>query len=76
MPTENITLEIDAEAAQTFKSATPEEREKLQVLLGLWLKEFARANAASLKDTMDEINRKALNEGLTPDILKTVFEEE
>jgi hypothetical protein len=47
MSTEAITLEIDSEAAQAFKSVSIEEREKLQVLLGIWLKEYAKADTAS-----------------------------
>ena len=76
MSTEAITLEIDSEAAQAFKSISHEEREKLQVLLGIWLKEYARADAASLRETMDEIGRKAQGRGLTPEILESILEGE
>ena len=76
MSTEAITLEIDSEAAQAFKSVSVEEREKLQILLGIWLKEYANAEAASLKETLDEIGRKAESRGLTPEILESILEEE
>jgi hypothetical protein len=76
MSTEAITLEIDSEAAQAFKSVSADEREKLQILLGIWLKEFARADATSLKATMDEIGRKAQSRGLTPEILESILEDE
>lgn len=76
MSTEAITLEIDSEAAQAFKSAPAEEREKLQLLLAIWLKEYAKADTASLKETMDEISRKAQSRGLTPEILESILEEE
>ena len=76
MSTEAITLEIDAEAAQAFKAVPAEEREKLQVLLGIWLKEYAKADTASLKETMDEISRQAQNRGLTPEILESILEAE
>jgi len=76
MSTEAITLEIDSEAAQAFKSVSVEEREKLQILLGIWLKEYAKADAASLKEMMDEISRKAQSRGLTPEILESILEEE
>ncbi|HYH84336.1 MAG TPA: hypothetical protein VEX60_02575 [Pyrinomonadaceae bacterium] len=68
MATEIITLEIDSEAAQAFKAVSANEREKLQVLLGIWLKEFARADSASLKATMDEMSEKARGRGLTSEI--------
>ena len=76
MSTEAITLEIDSEAAQAFKSVSTEEREKLQVLLGIWLKEYAKADTTSLKETMDEISRRAQSRGLTPEILDSILEGE
>lgn len=76
MSTEAITLEVDSEAAKVFKSASTEEQEKLQVLLGIWLKEYARTDAASLKETMNEITRKSQSGGLTPEILESILEEE
>ncbi len=76
MSTEAITIELDSDSAQVFKTASAEEREKLQVLLGIWLKEYARADAASLKDTMSEIGREAQSRGLTPEILESILEED
>jgi hypothetical protein len=76
MSTEAITLEIDSEAAQAFKSVSDEEREKLQVLLGIWLKEYAKADAISLKETMNDISQKAQSRGLTPEILESILEDE
>jgi hypothetical protein len=75
MSTEAITIEVDSEAAQAFKSASTEEQEKLQILLGIWLKEYARTDAVSLKETMTEISQKAQSRGLTPEILKSILEE-
>ncbi len=76
MATETITLEVDAEAAQAFKAVSADEREKLQVLLGIWLKEYAKADSISLKATMDEISKEAQSRGLTPKILESILEEE
>lgn len=76
MSTEVISVEVDSEAARVFKSASAEEREKFQVLFVIWLKEFARADAASLRETMDEISRKAQGRGLTPEALNSILEEE
>jgi len=76
MATETITLEVDAEAAQAFKAVSADEREKLQVLLGIWLKEYAKADGISLKATMDEISKEAQSRGLTPKILESILEEE
>ena len=77
MATEMITLQVDLETAQAFKAAPAEEREKLQVLLGIWLKGFAKADAAaSLKETMNEISQKAQSRGLTPEALDSILKEE
>ena len=76
MSTEPITLEVDSEAAQAFKSVSAEEREKLQILLSIWLREYVKADAASLKETMDEMSRTAQCRGLTPEILGSIPEEE
>lgn len=76
MSTETITLQIDADAAQAFEAASTEEREKLQVLLGIWLREYAKADTTSLKETMNEISQKAHSRGLTPDILESILEAE
>jgi hypothetical protein len=76
MSTERITLEVDSEAARVFKSASAAERGKLQALLGAWLKEYARADAASLAEAMDEVSRKARERGLTPEILESVLGDE
>lgn len=76
MVTETITLEIDSEAAQVFKSVSADERGKLQVLLGIWLREYASADTVSLKESMTEISKKAQGRGLRPDILESILEEE
>lgn len=73
MATETITLEVDAEAARAFNSVSADEREKLQVLLGIWLKEYARADSLSLKATMDEIGEQTQRRGLTPEILESIL---
>ncbi len=76
MATETITLEVDSETAQAFKSVPTDERQKLQILLGIWLKEFAKADSVSLKATMDDMSEKAQSRGLTPEILESILGEE
>lgn len=76
MATETITLEIDSDAARAFKSVSAEQRAKLQVLLGIWLKEYSRADGATLQQTMDEISDKAKSRGLTSDILESILRQE
>jgi hypothetical protein len=76
MATETITLEIDSDAAQAFKSVSAEERAKLQVLLGIWLKEYSGADSPTLRQTMDEISDNAKSRGLTSEILESILRQE
>lgn len=75
MNTENITLQIDPEAARIFKTATVEEREKLQVLLSIWLKDLGTSDSQSLRETMDDIGEKARTRGLTSQGLEEILKE-
>ncbi len=76
MATETITLQIDADAARVFTSASADEREKLQALFGVWLREYAKAGATTLKQTMDEIGARAQARGLPPEIFDAILEAE
>jgi len=40
MSTDTISITVDADAAQTFSAASPKERRKLELLLGLRLREL------------------------------------
>ena len=73
MPTETVTLEIDTEAARAFKAAPREEQKKMEVLLGLLLKEITAAEVGSLKEIMSAISRKAQERGLTPETLESIL---
>jgi len=75
METEPITICVDAEAARAFKAASPEERQKLEAILSLRLKE-ATGSGESLREIMGEISRKAQERGLTPETLRAILDEE
>lgn len=68
-----ITIPLDPEAARAYSSATPEEQRKMQVLLGLWLRELARSDSPSLQQVLDQIGKKAGSGGLTPEILDSIL---
>jgi len=76
MATEKITLELNSEAVRAIETATGEDRDKLALLLSTWVLEYAGADAASLKKTMNEISRRAEERGLTPEILQNILEGE
>lgn len=68
----NITIPLDSETAQIYKSASAEDQKKLRLLLSLWLREFA-VSPRPLKEVMDEISGKARARGLTPEILESLL---
>lgn len=73
--TVNVELELDAEAARIYQQASKEEKQKMQVLLSLWLREFGEPSK-SLGELMNEISDKAQARGLTPEILDTLLHDE
>ncbi|MFA5384089.1 MAG: hypothetical protein WC364_05415 [Eubacteriales bacterium] len=75
METEQITIQVDAEAARVFKSASAEDRRKLEALLSIRLSEMTRTREP-LKAIMNEISQKAEERGLTPEILKAILNED
>lgn len=76
MATETITLDIDSDAARAVKLVSAADWKKLQLLFGIWLKEYARAGSASLRETMNEISEKAQDRGLTPEVLESLLRQE
>ena len=75
MDTEIISIRVDAETAKTFKSLPEEDRRKLEALLSMRLSEVTRG-AESLDAVMREISEKAKARGLSPEILKSLVDEE
>ena len=73
MATATISIEVDADTARVFSAASAEERRKLQLLLGLRLRELTAGPARPLKDIMDEIGARAEARGLTPEILESLL---
>jgi hypothetical protein len=76
MPTETISLEVDAEAARAFSAASTEDRRKLQLLLSLRLRELTSQPVRPLKEVMDEIGSHAQARGLTAEVLESLLRDE
>ena len=70
-----ISIQLDDEAAQIYTTASAETQEKIQLLLSFWLREFDMPSM-SLTALMDLISDKAQARGLTPDLLKTLLDDE
>lgn len=60
MKTDQITIQVDAEAARAYRAASEEERRKIDSLLSLKLRRATRSQI-TLKTYMDEVSgRKSL----------------
>jgi hypothetical protein len=68
LTTETITIQVTPEIAKAFRSASPSERKKMELLLNLRLLEATR-QSKPLEQVMREISRSAQERGLTEDIL-------
>ncbi|HXZ14309.1 MAG TPA: hypothetical protein VEG64_18120 [Candidatus Sulfotelmatobacter sp.] len=68
-----ITIPLDPQTAQAYNSAPPEQKRKIQALLGLWLRELAASETPSLQKILEEAGRKAKARGLTPEMLDSLL---
>jgi hypothetical protein len=75
MIADQITVSVDADVADAYRSATDEERRKLDLLVNLRLREATRSKS-SLKDVMRELSENAQRRGLTPEILRSILDEQ
>jgi len=74
MATEPITLEVDEAVARIFKAASPEERRRLEALVSLQLLKVATTRQ-SLRELMDNVGKRAQEQGLTEEQLQELIRE-
>ena len=72
---DHITVSVDPDVADVYRSASDDERRKLDLLINLRLRE-ATESRTSLRDIMAEISRDAQSHGLTQEILQSILDEE
>lgn len=70
---DQVTVSVDPDLAAVYRSASDDERRKLDLLINLRLRE-ATESRTSLRDVMAEISREARRRGLTPEVLQSVLE--
>ncbi len=75
MAAEQITVFVHPDVANAYRSASDDERRKLDLLVSLRLRDATRSKA-SLKDVMREISKNARERGLTPEILQSILDEQ
>ena len=76
-----ITISVDADLAEIYYSASESERRKLDLIINLRLRNVVNQGQGQeqgrpLLEIMDDISRKAQQRGLTPEILKSILDEE
>ena len=74
---EQITISVDADLAEIYRSASESERRKLDLLINIRLRNILESKSSRpLQEIMDDISRKAQKRGLTPEILQSILDEE
>lgn len=68
---DTITVAVDADVAQAYRTVSDRDRRKLDLLVNLRLREATRSSQ-SLREIMEEISRGAQERGLTPEILRSI----
>ena len=74
MSSEAITIHVDADAADAYRTASEEDRRKLDLLIGLQIRDIARS-PESLQEVMREVSGRAQARGLTPHALESILNE-
>ena len=72
--TARITVTVDSEVAEKYRSASKSERLKLDWLVSMHLRNLMGPRRP-LEDTMRELSRQAQERGLTPEILQSILGE-
>lgn len=74
MSTQSNSIQVDPEIADAYNSASQEDQKKIQLLMGLWLRELSTQPKMSLPEVMDMISDRAQARGLTPEIMEACNE--
>jgi hypothetical protein len=75
METKTIRIRVSAEAAERFEAASEEDQRKIEALLSLQLGDLTQSKR-SLEEIMDSMSKYAQSQGLTPEILESILNEE
>jgi len=74
MSTEITSIQVEPDIADAYNSASQEDQKKIQLLMGLWLRELSIQPNLSLTEVMDLISDRAQARGLTPEILESILQ--
>lgn len=76
MPKRAITIPMDSQTVKAYNSVSLENKKKMQILLGLWIRELAAGTLPPLQQVLEETGRKAQARGLTPEKLDSLLKDE
>lgn len=71
---ENITIQVDSEIAKAYREAEPEKQQKIQIFLNIMLQKAV--SQKPLLDIMEEASQQAIANGMTPEILESILNDE
>src|SRR5690606_8695928 len=71
-----LTIQVDPRVAEAYATAPEADREKMELLLGLHLKDLIERPRKPLRALMDEIGREAASRGITPEILDSILRDD
>ena len=76
---EKIAIEVPSAVAEAYRSATDRERQAIATRIGLMLKISTGSRhdrTLRLQHTMDEIGIEAVANGLTPELLESILNDQ
>lgn len=71
-----ITINVNDEVAKKFTEASAEQRQKYELMFDLQLQGVMAGPKRSLEEIMRSMSRKAKANGLTPEILESILNDE
>ena len=76
MDTKPITIEVEAQAAEAFAAVSSIERKQVERMLSLYLRYLTAQPVQSLQEAMRQARQEAAANGLTPEILEELLDEQ
>ena len=74
METKPLTVQVEAQVADAYASASWEERQKMQRMVSLYLRYLTAQPEQTLLEAMRQAREEAAANGLTPEILESLLE--
>ena len=71
---DHITVSVDPDVADVYRSASDDDRRKLDLLINLRLRE-ATESGRPLRAILLEVSHDAQRRGLTPEILQSILDD-